>query len=74
MTARWFCIVLTSALLVLSMPTAWANKPCSGSKGGIAHRAGDRIVCHDGSISGGPKKVCSIQGGIPKNLQAVAPL
>lgn len=35
-----------------------ANYPCSGSKGGVAHCAGERFVCNDGSISGS-KKVCS---------------
>ena len=35
-----------------------ANYPCSGSKGGVAHCAGDRFVCNDGSISGS-KKICT---------------
>ena len=53
--------LLLLAALVFIFPTHAANKPCSGSKGGIAHCAGDKFVCNDGSISGS-KKMCSIPG------------
>lgn len=39
-----------------------ANYPCSGSKGGVAHCAGTRFVCNDGSISGS-KRICSAGDG-----------
>lgn len=55
----------SAALLVIALlsPLAQAaNYPCSGSKGGVAHCAGTRFVCQDGSISGS-KRICSAGDG-----------
>ncbi|NGM88601.1 hypothetical protein G5B35_14925 [Parapusillimonas sp. SGNA-6] len=56
----WRLLVLLVAL-GLSEPADARNYPCSGSKGGISHCAGDKFVCNDGSISAS-KKVCSMPG------------
>lgn len=54
-TSRFAAILLIAALAPLSQA---ANYPCSGSKGGVAHCAGTRFVCNDGSVSGS-KRLCS---------------
>ncbi|RZL87899.1 MAG: hypothetical protein EOP82_24770 [Variovorax sp.] len=41
--------LICAALLFCAHPT-YANYPCSGSKGGVAHCAGAKFVCNDGSI------------------------
>lgn len=54
-----------SALLIAALlfaPTAFANSPCSGKKGGVDHCEGSTFVCHDGSVSAS-KKACSSGGG-----------
>lgn len=53
--SRCAAILLIATLAPL---TQAANTPCSGSKGGVAHCAGTRFVCNDGSISGS-KRICS---------------
>lgn len=40
-----------------------ANKPCSGSKGGIARCQGELFLCNDGSISGSKKSCPAYLGG-----------
>lgn len=64
-TAKPLATVLTAmrgvSILVLALLATLAqaaNYPCSGSKGGVAHCAGTRFVCNDGSISGS-KRICS---------------
>ena len=57
---------LLCAGLLLVAHGAYANYPCSGSKGGVAHCAGSKFLCNDGSISAS-KKICS---GAPPNVQA----
>lgn len=52
------CAAALVILLRVSAPADAANKPCSGSKGGISHCQGSKFVCNDGSISGS-KKICS---------------
>lgn len=54
-TSRLAATLLIAALAPLSQA---ANYPCSGSKGGVAHCAGTRFVCNDGSVSGS-KRICS---------------
>ncbi len=61
--------ILMALTLVVALPAHAQNKPCSGSKGGIAYCAGDKFVCNDGSISGS-KKQCSIPGGGTQSLIA----
>lgn len=50
-------IILISFALLLSINALAQNKPCSGSKGGIAYCDGEDFVCKDGSISAS-KKIC----------------
>ncbi|SEM19515.1 hypothetical protein SAMN05428989_3331 [Pseudoxanthomonas sp. GM95] len=54
--------MLKNVLLMLCIwgiaSAAFANTPCSGSKGGVNHCANGRFVCNDGSISAS-KRICS---------------
>ena len=60
-----FCIALAGSAHA-------ANTPCSGSKGGIAHCAGERFVCNDGSISAS-KRICTgYNAATPAALQPAA--
>jgi hypothetical protein len=52
--------VTTFLLLWLIVPIAQAsNKPCSGSKGGVARCEGKNFICNDGSYSAS-KFDCSV--------------
>ncbi len=44
-------LLMAAALAFASMAAGAANKPCSGSKGGISHCEGDTFICNDGSAS-----------------------
>ncbi|MGE8321235.1 MAG: hypothetical protein ACN6O3_20990 [Comamonas sp.] len=61
-------------LTVLAATTHAANYPCSGRKGGVAHCAGERFVCNDGSISAS-KRNCQAElgDGAPRMLLSPAP-
>lgn len=61
-------LFFTAAISIAGLAQA-ANKPCTGSKGGISHCAGDKFVCNDGSISGS-KKVCSMPGNSAATVTA----
>lgn len=61
---------LFGLVMLLATVAAFANYPCSGSKGGVAHCSGTNFVCNDGSISGS-KKVCTGPSAQPAlNLHA----
>lgn len=70
--ARYRDLVLSRTLICAALlffaPLAYANYPCSGSKGGVAHCAGSKFVCNDGSISAS-KKICS---GAPSNASSLS--
>lgn len=70
----WVTVFASLAILCLTAyPAQAANYPCSGSKGGVAHCAGEHFVCNDGSISGS-KKICTgPQGGSAARGLLVAP-
>ncbi|WP_260986421.1 hypothetical protein [Bordetella genomosp. 13] len=44
------------------MPAQAANKPCSGSKGGISRCEGETFICNDGSASGSMKSCPAYTG------------
>ena len=55
-------LLLSGILLTTQADAARGRKPCSGSKGGIAHCTSDgRFVCNDGSLSQS-KRFCSGYG------------
>ncbi|MEG7361151.1 hypothetical protein [Pseudomonas citronellolis] len=54
--------LLAIALAALSFQAHAGNKPCSGSKGGIARCNGDLFLCNDGSISGSKRSCSGILG------------
>lgn len=62
-------LLAIAATLKFSLPASAQNQPCSGKNGGIAHCAGDRFVCNDGSI-GGNKKICTAPNSQPQGLMA----
>lgn len=66
---RPLSLALTAALLALGPSAFAANYPCSGMKGGVAHCAGERFVCNDGSISAS-KRSCSAERGGPASGRA----
>jgi hypothetical protein len=63
------------ALMVLWLITPICqaeNKPCSGNKGGILKCEGEKIICHDGSISASKLDCSAIQFNIKaQNKQRV---
>ena len=55
-------LLLSGILLTTQADAARGRKPCSGSKGGIAHCTSDgRFVCNDGSLSQS-KRFCAGYG------------
>ncbi|MEL7935849.1 hypothetical protein [Pseudomonas delhiensis] len=56
-------LLLAIALAGLSLQAHAGNKPCSGSKGGIARCDGDLFLCNDGSISGSKRSCSAYLGG-----------
>lgn len=55
---KLLAFAIVALFLSLAFAAHAANTPCSGAKGGIAHCAGGRFVCNDGSISAS-KRICS---------------
>ncbi|MDN6873356.1 hypothetical protein NOX82_21060 [Pseudomonas citronellolis] len=55
-------LLLAIALAGLSLQAHAGNKPCSGSKGGIARCDGDLFLCNDGSISGSKRSCSAVLG------------
>jgi hypothetical protein len=71
---RWATVFASVVILCLTTyPVQAANYPCSGSKGGVAHCAGEHFVCNDGSISGSKKICIGPQGGSAARGLLVSP-
>lgn len=64
-----FAWLILSLAAAVALPVHAQNKPCSGSKGGIAQCSGGKFVCNDGSISGS-KKICTTPSSRPQGLMA----
>jgi hypothetical protein len=70
MTINMFRLLVLVFTLSTAISAFAANTPCSGGKGGIAHCAGGKFVCNDGSISGS-KKFCSGPDAKPQGLMVL---
>jgi hypothetical protein len=68
---RAFC-VLIAVSLAANLAEA-ANKPCSGSKGGVAGCRGDTFICNDGSVSASKKSCTGYLGAAASLLGGTSP-
>lgn len=70
---RFPALFAAAALAFVAMAVEAANKPCSGSKGGISHCEGETFICNDGSASASMRSCPAYTGSARLAAEPVTP-